>query len=100
MDDSPGVRLGERRASLAQVHGRVPWRDRPAYDDVGQVFAGQVFHDNEGRAAGKAPEVEHARDVLGREARAGLRFPQEPHGRAGVAASQDLYGDAMAELDV
>ena len=89
MDDARRVRLRERLERLQHVVDDLGERQRPLHgEQLLEVAALEVLHDEEGRARGRGTDVDDAGDVLARDARGGLGLASEAlDDRSELAAS-------------
>ncbi len=99
-----GVRLGDAGAGLAHPAGDLGDGERRARaEDLREVLALEVLHDDERGAVGERVDVEDAGDVDALEPAGGARLAQEAlHHLAllGGLRAQELDGDALLQVQV
>ena len=103
MDDTAGVRLGDRGAGLDHVADREPGRKRSALDERCEVVALQELHHDVRQAVGRAPDIEHAAHVIGAKAGCRARLVKEAIGDGLIArelGAHHLHRDLLLELEV
>ena len=104
MDEPDRVRMRERLERLQQVVDDVGERERPFdLEQLLEVAAFEVLHDEERCAGGGRPGVHDAGDVLALDPRcrlglSGKSLHDELGGRG--VGKEHLYGDALAEHEV
>ena len=100
----PRLSLGDRLACLQQKPHRLLRRQRASLlQQLGEVVAGEAFHDHERDARLERPDIEHPGDVLVREGRCGSRFAEEAADGAGVlrdGRANELHGHALPQLQM